>query len=66
MDIGKFSRKDRRGWPRAWRKVHTAIAGAVLAGAAVVLLAGRLGVVATLLAAGLAGVVVGLAGGPLP
>jgi chromate transporter len=39
---------------------------AVLAGAAVLLLALRRGVVATLLAAGLVGVVVALAGGPLP
>jgi chromate transporter len=39
---------------------------AVLAGAAVVLLVARRGVVLTLLLAGLAGVVVALAGGPLP
>jgi chromate transporter len=38
----------------------------VLAGAAVLLLALRRGVVATLLAAGAAGVVIALAGGPLP
>jgi chromate transporter len=38
----------------------------VLAGAAVALLALRLGVVSTLVAAGVAGVVVALAGGPLP
>jgi chromate transporter len=38
----------------------------VLAGAAVCLLALRLGVVVTLLAAGAAGVVIALAGGPLP
>jgi chromate transporter len=39
---------------------------AILAGAAVLLLALRRGVVATLLLAGAAGVVVALAGGPLP
>jgi chromate transporter len=39
---------------------------AVLAAAALALLAARLGVVVTLLAAGAAGVVVALAGGPLP
>jgi len=39
---------------------------AVLGGAAVVLLVLRRGVVATLLLAGLAGVVIALAGGPLP
>jgi chromate transporter len=39
---------------------------AVLAAAAVALLAARVGVVATLLAAGVAGVVVALVGGPLP
>jgi chromate transporter len=38
----------------------------VLAGAAVALLALRLGVVSTLVAAGVAGIVVALAGGPLP
>jgi chromate transporter len=38
----------------------------VLAGAAVALLALRLGVVSTLVAAGVAGVLVALAGGPLP
>ncbi|HWH94099.1 MAG TPA: chromate transporter, partial [Baekduia sp.] len=38
----------------------------VLAVAAIALLAARLGVVATLLAAGAAGVIVALAGGPLP
>jgi hypothetical protein len=36
MDIGKFSRKDRRGWPRTWRKAHTAVAAVLLAGGAVV------------------------------
>lgn len=40
--------------------------GAVLAAAALALLVARVGVVATLLAAGAAGVVVALAGGPLP
>jgi len=39
---------------------------AVLAGAAVMMLAGRRGVVLTLLVAGAAGAAVGLAGGPLP
>jgi chromate transporter len=38
----------------------------VLAGAAVALLVARRGVVSTLLAAGVAGAVVGLVGGPLP
>jgi hypothetical protein len=36
MDIGKFSRKDRRGWPRTWRKAHTAIAAGLLVAGGVV------------------------------
>ena len=62
---GRHRRDPRHGHP-ARPRPRRALANRVLAGAAVLLLLLRRGVVLTLLLAGAAGVVMGLAGGPLP